>query len=172
VREWLWHLSAGKVDGVPRVRETVILIGLAPDEIERVERCTPSAAIVSVPTLEDAVAWLEDAVHAVEVHGAPLAVDGLTIDLDLHRATWRDRDVPVTEQELGILACLASEPGRPRAFDELYEHAWGIPFVRDRAAVQAAVQRLRNKLAEHAPGIEIEAVRGFGFRMVAGPDSM
>jgi DNA-binding response OmpR family regulator len=38
--------------------------------------------------------------------------------------------------------------------------------------VQAAVKRLRRKLNVHAPDIEIEAVRGFGFRMVVRTGTM
>jgi DNA-binding response OmpR family regulator len=101
----------------------MILIGLSPEEVESLERCVPAATLVAVPTLEDAVAWLEEAVRAVDVQSGPSVVDGLTIDPTLHRVTWQGSDVPVTEQELNILACLAAEPDLPRSFGELYEYA-------------------------------------------------
>lgn len=150
----------------------MILVGLAPDQVERLEDCAPEVALVCVATLDDAVAWLEEAAHAAEVHSGPQVVDGLKVDLELHLAEWRGHELTVTEQELKLLACLASEPGRARAFDELYEHAWGTRYVHDRGSVQAAVKRLRGKLVADAPDIQIEAVRGFGFRMVVRPDAM
>jgi DNA-binding response OmpR family regulator len=131
----------------------------------------PEACVVTVPSVEAAIAWLAEASHGATEHGRPLLVGGLETDLDNHLARWRGREVPLTELQLKLLACLAAEPGRARTFAELYGAAWDGRFLGHRQPVQAAVKRLRKKLAHEAPAVRIEAVRGVGFRLVVDRSS-
>jgi hypothetical protein len=75
------------------------------------------------------------------------------------------RELPVTERELAILARLCEEPGRARSFAELAEPE-GRDWLGDTERVHAAIRRLRRKLAEARVQATIESVRGYGFRIV------
>jgi DNA-binding response OmpR family regulator len=146
---------------------TVILIGSATDLSCEARDLFPTACIVSVPTLEEGITWLLESAHGAAVHAGPVVVDGLEVDLEGHQATWRGRSLPLSELDLKILACLAADAGRLRTFADLIACCWGDRSLGDRARLQAAVKRLRVRLARIAPTVRIEAVRGAGFRLMA-----
>lgn len=149
---------------------TVILIGPATGLSREVRDLFPAACIVSVPTVEEGIAWLLESAHGTAVHAGPIVADGLAIDLEGHEATWRGRSLSLSELDLKILACLAADAGRLRTFAELIVCCWSKRSLGDRARLQAAVKRLRARLASIAPTVGIESVRGAGFRLVADVD--
>lgn len=149
--------------------QVVIAIGIPSDRVEEAFRIFSGATVVAAPSLEAAVQWLEEAAHAASVHAAPLRVDGLEIDVDDHRVTCFGTPVDFTEQEVRILGCLASEPGRARTFKEIFVGSWAQRYMNDPSPVQAAVKRLRAKLGRAGAGVRIEAVRAIGYRMVVPP---
>lgn len=146
---------------------TVILIGSATGSSREARSLFPDSCIVSVPTLEEGVMWLLETAHAAAVHAGPIVAGELEIDLELHEATWRGRSLSLSELDIKILACLSADAGRPRTFADLIECCWGKRSLGDRARLQAAVKRLRVRLASIAPTVRVEAVRGVGFRLVA-----
>jgi len=146
---------------------TVILIGSATGSSREARDLFPTACIVSVPTVEEGITWLLKAAHGATVHAGPIVVDGLEIDLEGREATWGGRPLSLSELDLKILACLAADAGRLRTFPDLIACCWGRRSLGDRARLQAAVKRLRVRLARVAPTLKVEAVRGMGFRLVA-----
>lgn len=149
--------------------QVVIVIGLPSDRVAEALQVFSGATVVAAPSLEAAMEWLEKAAHASSVHAAPLRVDGLEIDVDDHRVTCFGTPVDFTEQEVRILGCLASEPGRARTFEEIFVGSWAQRYMNDPSPVQAAVKRLRAKLGRAGAGVRIEAVRAIGYRMVVPP---
>jgi DNA-binding response OmpR family regulator len=145
--------------------EILIVVGGSKQHVDELGSAFPEATLVATPTLEAAVRWLEEAAHAASVHAAPMMADGLEIDVDDHVTLCHGRPIDLTEQEIHVLGCLAVEPGRARTYQELFEEGWGAPYLHDRGAVQAAVKRLRRKLAPSCPEVSINAVRGVGFRL-------
>jgi len=146
-------------------RQFVIVVGVPAESLDDLGRLFPRATIVSTPTLMEATRWLEATAGAAPVHHASLTVGGLSIDVDGHVVSCGDVQLDLTEREVRLLACLASEPERAWSFEELFVGAWGQRYMHDRGTVQAAVQRLRRKLGDVCSAVHIEAVRGFGFRI-------
>lgn len=146
-------------------RQFVIVVGVPAESLDDLGRLFPRATIVSTPTLEEATRWMEGAAGAAPVHPSALTVGGLSIDVEGHVVSCGDVQLDLTEREVRLLACLASQPERAWSFEELFVGAWGQRYMHDRGTVQAAVQRLRRKLAEARTTANIEAVRGFGFRI-------
>lgn len=97
-----------------------------------------------------------------------LLVGGLEVDLDARRATYRGRDVRLTEQELRILSALARYPGRALSYDELSIAAWSSNSFGHTDPIRSAIKRLRRKLEIVRADSEIQAARGYGFRLVHG----
>ena len=95
----------------------------------------------------------------------------LEIDRDRAEARWRGVPLDLTAQELGLLACVAQEPGRVWPFAGLHGSVWGNRYLGDPSCVHAAVKRLRRKLRVSGVTAQLEAVRGIGFRLVGTTSS-
>jgi DNA-binding response OmpR family regulator len=93
-----------------------------------------------------------------------IQVDELLIDLEQHIVRWGQQELLVSEQELGMMATLASEFGRACSFEELARVS-GSSYLGDADRVRSAVKRLRAKLGSAGVQVRIVAVPGFGFRL-------
>lgn len=76
------------------------------------------------------------------------------------------KDVQLTAQEYKLLLCLAAHPGQLFGRAQLLENLWDVDssFVNDNT-LSVYIKRLREKLAAAAPAVEIETVRGLGYRL-------
>lgn len=95
----------------------------------------------------------------------------LRLDADLREATWRGTPVPLSARDFDLLHALAGDLGRVWSFAELTQHVWGRTYVGDSQAVVSAVKRLRRSLRHAATGVEVESVRGVGYRLAVPPPS-
>ena len=74
----------------------------------------------------------------------------------------------LTRHELGLLIALVRRAGAVTGREELAEHAWGRPLGAGDRSVDVYVRRLRQKLADAAPGWEfIHTHFAFGYRFGA-----
>jgi two-component system, OmpR family, response regulator MtrA len=151
----------------------VVIVGETVRESSRIgELLAAGAVIVLAPNLEAGRRWLASAFEgeadAARRH-AVVRLDHLEIDLTTQRARWVDASLDLTKQELQILTALAEDPGRAWTFGDLSTRVWGGVFQGDAAAVRSAIKRLRKKLRRAGARIEIQSVRGVGFRLT--PDS-
>lgn len=69
----------------------------------------------------------------------------------------------MTRTEANIYRLLESEPGRYFTYREIFAAVLGDGYYADEGTIRSHVSRLRKKLPK---GSEIEARRGFGFRIV------
>jgi DNA-binding response OmpR family regulator len=94
--------------------------------------------------------------------------EGTVVDIRARQILWQGNSLPLSQLEFQVLQTLLEEPGRALSFRELRRIGWGdgpeMPV--DPYTVKALVQRLRAKLGSCNAPVEIEAVRGFGFRAV------
>ena len=91
-----------------------------------------------------------------------LSKDGLSVDLDAHKALSHGQEIPLTATEFKLLAELFKSPGRVQTRDQLLNTVWGYEFEGYARTVDTHVRRLRQKLGDHAE--LIETVRGVGYR--------
>ena len=110
------------------------------------------------------------AADAPAVHRAgPLVVDGVR-----RAATLAGHPLDLRPKEFALLDALAARPDAVVTRAALAETVWGEPFVSDNA-VDVTVSGLRARLAAAAEGaglppraVEIETVRGVGYRLALG----
>jgi DNA-binding response OmpR family regulator len=95
----------------------------------------------------------------------PIELGRLTVDLAQLAATWSGRPLNLTVHELRVLGSLASHPGRVWTYRQLHDEVWERTFFTGPAAVQSVVKRLRHKLRSSGASLQVEAVRGLGFRI-------
>jgi DNA-binding response OmpR family regulator len=83
---------------------------------------------------------------------------GETIDL-------RDTSLAgLTPLERRTLDVLLNAHSKGCTFAELYDRAWGRDYYGDLEPVRALIKRLRRKLREIGSVLEIESLRGYGYR--------
>lgn len=88
------------------------------------------------------------------------------IDMVGRRIISDGATLPLSDLEYRVLSALLSPIGRAISFQELRSLGWGDSpeLPADVYSVRALVQRLRAKLEVARADLQIESVRGFGFR--------
>lgn len=89
--------------------------------------------------------------------------ENLIIDKATREVTFNEQAVTLTRTEFDLLLFLASNLGRVFTRDELLDHVWGYNHFPTTRTVDTHVLQLRQKL----PGLEIETLRGVGYKMKA-----
>jgi len=87
----------------------------------------------------------------------------LVIDKATRDVFFNDESITLTRTEFDLLLFLASNLGRVFTRDELLDHVWGYNHFPTTRTVDTHVLQLRQKL----PGLEIETLRGVGYKMKA-----
>ncbi|QMV16589.1 response regulator transcription factor VxrB [Vibrio spartinae] len=87
----------------------------------------------------------------------------LTIDKATREVHYKGELITLTRTEFDLLLFLASNLGRVFTRDELLDHVWGYNHFPTTRTVDTHVLQLRQKLS----GLEIETLRGVGYKMKA-----
>lgn len=152
----------------------VLCVGTSADEIAAIARATGGRlAVLYLPD----TASLRAALVTPDLSAPPpieepipthrvVEFGKLRLDADLREVTWRGSSVPLSAREFDLLFALTRDPGRVWTFAELTTHVWERPYLGDIEAVVSAVKRLRRQLRAAAPGVQVESVRGVGYRLV------
>ncbi|TAN07079.1 MAG: response regulator transcription factor [Rhizobiaceae bacterium] len=74
----------------------------------------------------------------------------------------------LTRREVAVLETLVSASGRTVVKDMLEDQLYGFDQAVSGNAVEAAISRLRRKLAAAGSNVRVEAVRGIGYRLRTG----
>jgi two-component system, OmpR family, response regulator QseB len=100
-----------------------------------------------------------------------LCCGGLAFDPASRQTTVGGVVLDLTRRETDLLEQLLRAAGRVVIKDVLEDrlYSFGEPVTTN--AVEAAVSRLRKRLANAAGGVRIETMRGIGYRLVAGDDA-
>ncbi|MFA0568398.1 response regulator transcription factor VxrB [Vibrio gallaecicus] len=85
----------------------------------------------------------------------------LVIDKATREVFFNEQAITLTRTEFDLLLFLASNLGRVFTRDELLDHVWGYNHFPTTRTVDTHVLQLRQKL----PGLEIETLRGVGYKM-------
>ncbi|MBI5958766.1 MAG: response regulator transcription factor [Chloroflexi bacterium] len=95
-----------------------------------------------------------------------LTLGPLRIDPARREVNLGETEVDLTALEFDVLHSLAAHVEQVLTRDQLLERVWGYDFPGDTRAVDAVIKRLRNKLRESAPELDlIVTVRGVGYKL-------
>ncbi|MFA0035747.1 response regulator transcription factor VxrB [Vibrio sp. 10N.261.52.A1] len=100
---------------------------------------------------------------AEEQDASKVITQNLVIDKATREVFFNEQEVTLTRTEFDLLLFLASNLGRVFTRDELLDHVWGYNHFPTTRTVDTHVLQLRQKL----PGLEIETLRGVGYKMKA-----
>lgn len=94
-----------------------------------------------------------------------IEMGGMKID-PAARKCWLDRDpIELTAREYSVLEYLARNPQRVVSKLDILDNVWDYNFDGDPNIVEVYVKRLRSKLKLPAAGVNIDTVRGAGYRL-------
>jgi two-component system phosphate regulon response regulator PhoB len=99
--------------------------------------------------------------------GKVVRVGPFTVDTGAARAQVDGAELDLTPTEYRLLLTLMERRGRVQSRRQLLEAVWEVTANIATRTVDMHVQRLRNKVGEHADWIE--TVRGFGYRFRTEP---
>jgi two-component system, OmpR family, response regulator len=92
-----------------------------------------------------------------------LQYNGLNLDLEGWRASWRGAAVALTVTEFGMLKALASAPGRVLSRDNLIDQLHGPGFAVTDRTIDSHIRNLRGKFAKAGCDDLIETRAGLGY---------
>ncbi|MDO6706985.1 MULTISPECIES: response regulator transcription factor [unclassified Photobacterium] len=92
-----------------------------------------------------------------------ISIGETLINLESREVKQKGESVTLTRTEFELLVFLAKNSGRVFTRDELLDQVWGYNHYPTTRTVDTHILQLRQKL----PGIEIETLRGVGYRMKA-----
>jgi DNA-binding response OmpR family regulator len=113
------------------------------------------------------LAWLEARARDRHAPGASLPVaPGMELDLVAHELRRDGLAVHLRPKEFGLLALMASHPGRAHTRQELLERVWGKGRESGVRTVDVHVRWLRKKIeADPERPVHLVTVRGVGYRL-------
>jgi DNA-binding response OmpR family regulator len=151
-----------------RLREksavAIIVVTAYGEETDRVNALDAGADdyLVKPFGLAELQARIRAVLRRVRPGGEVIRHGPLTIDMRTKKVSVSGQDVPLTPKEFDILECLALDPGRVVARQEVLEAAWDSHWYGPTKVLDVHVAALRRKLG--VPGL-IETVYGRGFRL-------
>jgi DNA-binding response OmpR family regulator len=146
---------------------TVFLVG--EDRLPLIpEYLNLGSVVVVAPDGSTLRRWSAEQLENRQVDSQPEFGEGTVIDMEARQIRWQGDSLPLSQLEFRVLSALLRAPGRAWSFRELRVQGWGDgpEVVLDPYTVKALVQRLRRKLAAAHASLAIEAIRGYGFRLV------
>jgi DNA-binding response OmpR family regulator len=151
------------VEGPPWL---AVLVSAEPVAINSVDRLVQEGAVVVVAKTREAVAGvLLGDLTPYQERPSEGSTGPLQVDLRRHEIKCRGTRMDLTENEFRLLSTLITNGDRAFSYEELEEIIWNSRFLGDPARLRSAVKRLRSKLAAITAGVDIECVRGIGFRL-------
>jgi DNA-binding response OmpR family regulator len=92
------------------------------------------------------------------------------LDMTSHRLLRGEEEIPLTPKEFGVLAYMASRPGRALTRDQILQAVWGISVFVTGRSVDRCINTLREKVEPDARRPQyIQTIRGIGYRFETGP---
>jgi DNA-binding response OmpR family regulator len=100
--------------------------------------------------------------------GRVYALGPLSFDSVSREAQVGGSPLDLTRREAALLEELLRAPGNVIAKDVLEDRLYALEDTGSANALEAAVSRLRKKLAAASPALHIESKRGIGYRLTEG----
>jgi DNA-binding response OmpR family regulator len=97
--------------------------------------------------------------------GGILSTGDLALDRDAHTASGPRGEVSLNPKEYDLLELLVSRPGRLFTREEIVERVWHQRYSPASRSLDVHVRRLRTKLEEIGAAVELQTVRGVGYRL-------
>jgi two-component system response regulator VicR len=151
----------------------IIMLTARDSEVDRVVGLELGADdyVVKPFSVRELMARVKNVLRRAEPRQAEAApelirIGELTVDAARHEVHWQGSEVELTALEFDLLYTLARHAGQVLSREQLLALVWGYDYYGDLRVVDAAIKRLRAKMRQAAPGMELIAtVRGVGYKL-------
>lgn len=92
------------------------------------------------------------------------SADGFSIDNNVYKAFYNDRELGLTMKEFKLLKLLVSKAGVTMDREELFREVWGEDYMGETRTLDMHVASLREKIKQAGGKDCIVTVRGIGYR--------
>ena len=92
------------------------------------------------------------------------SVDGFSIDNNVYKAFYNDKDLILTIKEFKLLKILIGKAGVTVEREELFREVWGDDFMGETRTLDMHIAGLREKIKQAGGKDCIVTVRGIGYR--------
>jgi len=102
--------------------------------------------------------------------GGSLGTGDLTLDRDAHTIRGPQGEMALNPKEHDLLELLVSRPGHLFPREEIVERVWHQRYAPASRSLDVHIRRLRAKLEAVGAGVELQTVRGVGYRLAPVTD--
>lgn len=114
----------------------------------------------------------EDSLPAAsQADGKMIALGELQIFPKKYEVFLNGQWIPLRPKEFEVLMYLAERPGIVVTRDDLMNIVWGFDYVGGQRTVDVHVSSLRKKLELNSQSVQIESIRGVGYKLIANRKS-
>lgn len=96
-----------------------------------------------------------------------ITTGNLSVDKARREARIGETELTLRTKEFDLLIAFVENPGIALTRDQLLESVWGYDYAGETRTVDVHVQHLRSKL--NGAGVQIETLRGVGYKLVESP---
>ncbi|PZD95792.1 DNA-binding response regulator [Paenibacillus sambharensis] len=105
-------------------------------------------------------------VRTADVSEKVIAVGELAIYPEKYEVVIGGETVPLRPKEFEVLLYLVQRPGMVITRDDLMNVVWGFDYIGGQRTVDVHVSSLRKKLELSQQSVQIESIRGVGYKLV------
>lgn len=98
-----------------------------------------------------------------------ITVGELSIYPEKYEVVLGGESIPLRPKEFEVLLYLVQRPGVVVTRDDLMNIVWGFDYIGGQRTVDVHVSSLRKKLEMNQQSVQIESIRGVGYKLVATP---
>lgn len=91
----------------------------------------------------------------------------LTVDIDAITVSVDGRQLPMSPNEVKLLAYFIENAGIVLSRERLLNAVWGYDYIGDTRTVDSQIKRIRKKLSSEGTHFQIQSVYGIGFKLEA-----
>lgn len=112
----------------------------------------------------------EEAAHEKTGNGEKVIMAGdLMIYPEKYEVVLVGESIPLRPKEFEVLLYLVQRPGVVVTRDDLMNIVWGFDYIGGQRTVDVHVSSLRKKLEMNQQSVQIESIRGVGYKLVTTP---
>jgi two-component system, OmpR family, alkaline phosphatase synthesis response regulator PhoP len=94
-----------------------------------------------------------------------ISIGDLTIYPERYEAYLGDEPIPLRRKEFEVLMHFVQRPGIVITRDDLMNMVWGFDYIGGQRTVDVHVSSLRKKLEDSKEQVQIESIRGIGYKL-------
>lgn len=108
----------------------------------------------------------EAAFHTAGSNDKVIAAGDLLIYPEKYEVVLNGESIPLRPKEFEVLLYLVQRPGIVVTRDDLMNIVWGFDYIGGQRTVDVHVSSLRKKLEMNQQSVQIESIRGVGYKLV------